>query len=196
MTSTTSWQNTAFTPRTGRFMLSFNSTPLSLGIDGVSAFSASAGSTYDDYAVLVRFNTSGYIEARNRSIYSSDTLIPYAPGQQFAFRLVVDVSQKKYSVYVIPQGQQELALASDYGFRMEQASASQLGWLGITASQGSHTLCGLAINDVHRADTSAPFGCVSMSELNAFIALWKADSTATPMREMMGAVSLWKQGGC
>ena len=49
----------------------------------------------------------------------------------------------------------------------------------------------------HRADTDPPFGCITMDEMVGFMELWKLDSTEYPMREMMGAVSLWKSGeGC
>jgi hypothetical protein len=166
-------------------------------MDGVIALSPIQGSDYTDYAALVRFSTTGTIDARNGGSYSSDASIPYVQGQQFRFRLAIDIPGKEYSVYVTPQGQSEIALASGYAFRTEQAAAAQLGWLGMISVTGSCGVCDHIIADLHRADASPPFGCMSMGELNAFIILWKADSTATPMREMMGAVGLWKAGtGC
>jgi hypothetical protein len=43
-----------------------------------------------------------------------------------------------------------------------------------------------------RADSNPPYGCISNQELLAFMDLWKTNSTAYPLREMMGTVGLWK----
>ena len=52
------------------------------------------------------------------------------------------------------------------------------------------------IIEYHRADNNPQDGNVCMGELLDFIASWKYDSTAYPMREMMEAIGLWKVGGC
>jgi hypothetical protein len=45
----------------------------------------------------------------------------------------------------------------------------------------------------HRADTNHD-GCISIQELHSFISLWKTDSTEYTIRELIGAIGLWKRG--
>ena len=47
---------------------------------------------------------------------------------------------------------------------------------------------------IHRADTSEPYNCISNTELDAFIGLWKVDSFDPTLKELMEAIGLWKKG--
>jgi len=47
----------------------------------------------------------------------------------------------------------------------------------------------------HKSDTNKD-GCVSDTEMFAFIDLWKVDSSNPTLRELIEAIGLWKQGGC
>jgi len=47
----------------------------------------------------------------------------------------------------------------------------------------------------HKSDTNKD-GCVSNTELFAFIDLWKVDSSNPTLKELIEAIGLWKRGGC
>ncbi len=47
----------------------------------------------------------------------------------------------------------------------------------------------------HKSDTNQD-GCVSMTELTAFISRWQLDSSNPTIRELIEAIGLWKRGGC
>ncbi len=47
----------------------------------------------------------------------------------------------------------------------------------------------------NKADTNQD-GCVSSTELNAFMDRWKLDSSNPTIRELIEAIGLWKRGGC
>jgi len=46
---------------------------------------------------------------------------------------------------------------------------------------------------VHKSDSTCD-GCVDMSELTAFIDLWKVDSSNPTLKELIEAIGLWKRG--
>jgi hypothetical protein len=48
----------------------------------------------------------------------------------------------------------------------------------------------------HRADTTVPFGCISSTEVFAFLDRWKQPSTDVSMAELIDAIRLWKTGTC
>jgi hypothetical protein len=101
---------------------------------GHVALSSGPGSAYSDYACLIGFGSSGYIDVRNGSGYSADVQVPYTAGQTYHFRLVVDIPSHTYSVYVTPQGSGEQTLAANYAFRTEQNSVASLGnWVSLPA---------------------------------------------------------------
>ena len=140
MTSTAIWQNTAFTAQGGSFTAGFDVIPNALGIDGITALSTSAIASYSTAAAIVRFNTGGTIDVRNGGTYAAVTSIAYTAGKSYHFRLVVNVPYHTYSVYVTPAGGTEQTLATNYGFRTEQASATSLANWGLVAETGSHTV--------------------------------------------------------
>ena len=65
----------------------------------------------------MRFNTSGNIDVRNGGSYAADATMAYSSGTSYHFRLVVNVPNHTYSVYVTPAGQSEVTLAAGYAFR-------------------------------------------------------------------------------
>jgi hypothetical protein len=121
-----SFQNTGFTPRNGGFSTTFNATPSASPTNAVVGLSAAAAATYADLAVIIRFNSSGMIDARNGGAYQAARSIPYSADTSYAFRLVVNVLDHTYSAYVTPVGGAEQTLALNYAFRTEQGSVTSL----------------------------------------------------------------------
>jgi hypothetical protein len=138
--STATWQNIAFSVQNSIFTASFDATPNAAGIDGLICLSAATSTTYNNFAVLVRFSTAGNIDVRNGSGYAADTTLAYTPGKKYHFRISVNVPTHTYTVYVTPEGAAEICLAANYAFRTEQNTVTSLANLGIISSIGSYRL--------------------------------------------------------
>ncbi len=143
--SSATWQNFAFDAQSGGFTVEFDATPNDANMDGITALSAAPGQAYADFAVLVRFNSSGTVDARNGGAYDADVTIPYTAGTTYHLRLVVNVLSHTYSVYVTPQGAGEQMLASNYAFRTEQGTVTSLSNWGLIAGLGSHQVCNFTV---------------------------------------------------
>lgn len=111
----------------GRFEVTFDATPLADKIDVFTGLSREAPKIANDVAVIVRFNEKGMIDARNGGVFAAEQPLAYSANKTYRMRLVVDVTAHKYSVFVTPQGQAEVALASNYAFRSQQSSVQSLG---------------------------------------------------------------------
>lgn len=112
----------------GTFTAEFDVTPSLDPMDAVVGISPGMASGYSDIAVIVRFNSSGNIDARDGGSYSADNTIAYDEDVTYHFRLVVDVTGHTYSAYVTPNGGSEQTIGSNFDFRTEQASATSLNY--------------------------------------------------------------------
>ena len=144
-TSGASWQNQALAPQSGSFTAQFDATPGAANIDGVMGMAAGNAAAYTDLAAIVRFNSSGKIDARNGGAYSALASIPYVAGTTYRVRMVVNVPTHSYSVYVTPSGGIEQAVGLNYAFRTEQAAASTLSALASITNGGALQICGLTV---------------------------------------------------
>jgi len=140
VTSSTEWQNFSMTAQTGACTIEYDAVPNGTGLDALTGLSYGAASAYADVAVIVRFNVSGYIDARDGGAYGSDVSTAYTASTNYHFRLVVDIPNKTYDVYVTPQGSSEVQLANDYDFRTDQSTVSTLNNWVIYSGVGTHTV--------------------------------------------------------
>jgi len=148
----------------------FDAIPNDDNMDGVVALSAEPMSTFSDGAILVRFNDSGMIDARNGTFYRSNASIPYSAGINYHFRLAINLPTRKYNAYVTPEGSTEQTLATNYEFRTEQNAVSNLSNWAVWALGGtSHYVCSLAVNpdtpliaDAGRDRIIPPGGAISL----------------------------------
>ena len=85
-------------------------------------------------------------KVRDGSTYSADVSVPYTAGTTYQFSMVVDVATDTYSVYVTPQGGSQIALATDYSFRTEQATATSLSDLTEYTDAGAVSVSNFAIS--------------------------------------------------
>src|ERR1041384_7372709 len=144
-TSSTAFQNSAFTSQNGSFTATFDATPNGTGLDVATGLSQGAAAAYTDLAVIVRFNTGGTIDARNGGAYAAANTITYTAGTSYHFRVVVDVPSHTYSAYVTPAGAAELTIGTGFAFRTEQSGVTSLANWALTAITGTHTVCNFAI---------------------------------------------------
>lgn len=146
ITSQTEWTSVAFESRNVTFTYGYDAVPSANNIDTVLGLSGSYPVTdFPQLACAVRFGTSGIIEARNGAAYAAVTQIPYAAGNTYTFRLIVNPATKKYSVTVSTNGGAAVTLAKDYVFRAEQSSLSQLSCMGLISVVGSQTVSSFGI---------------------------------------------------
>ncbi len=136
------WTNTAITSQSGTFTATFNATPTASPDNALVGLSHGAQTAFTGFACMVRFNTSGAIDARNGGAYAAASVIPFSANATYHFRLVVNVSTHIYSIYVTPPGGSELTLGSNYAFRTEQNTVTSLDHYGlfVDSNGGSGTL--------------------------------------------------------
>jgi len=111
--------NAVVTTTSGALIAQFVATPSEALMDGVVGYAYGPVDAYNDYAPSIRFWTNGYVEARDGDVYRADVAVPYTAGQQFWFKLVIDVPSKTYSVF-IHDGNNAYELARGYRFRTQQ----------------------------------------------------------------------------
>jgi phage replication-related protein YjqB (UPF0714/DUF867 family) len=143
-----SWSNNSFASQSGAFTAEWDATSMTAGIDAVVGLSNGVQTTFSGFACLVRFNTSGLIDARDGSVYHALSSIPYASNTTYHFRLSVNVPAHMYSIYVTPAGGTEQVVGLNYAFRTEQSAVSSLNNYGVIvdSATGSVRVCNFAVS--------------------------------------------------
>jgi len=155
--NTSSWQNTAIATQGAAFQASFDATPNLANMDGVIGLSLGSAATYTNLAAIVRFNPSGFIDARNGGNYSATANVPYIAGLSYHFRLQIYQAAHTYTIFVTPPGSAEITLGAAFAFRSEQSGVSSLNNWAIHSEVGSQTVCNFAV-----ATLSLPAPIVSL----------------------------------
>jgi hypothetical protein len=140
--STSIWQDTLIATHSTQFQASFDATPNLASMDVVTGFSLGTADAYPRLAASVRFNTSGFIDARNGESFASNTPVHYVAGQTYHFRLLINPSTHRYSIYVTPPGSQEITLGTNFAFRI---NFSRLNYWAFNAARGSLSVCNLKV---------------------------------------------------
>lgn len=98
---------------TGKFTVSFDATP-SLVTDARIGFSQGEQSESAAFPILIVFNSSGLIQARNGSVKQGS--LPYRAGQTYHFRLLIDVPALTYSVWVAAANKTGQEIGTNFSF--------------------------------------------------------------------------------
>jgi hypothetical protein len=158
------WWNQAFPEQTGMFHVELAADVTSANMDAVIGLSTGAASKWASLAAIVRFNPQGTIDARDGSVYRADVAYAYEPGHRYFFRFDVDVSARRYSVWMkgCEQNCGYVPLARDYSFRTEQLSATRLTNVAAfvnpeTSARGSLEVCGVTVTK----DNTTADGCTA-----------------------------------
>jgi len=138
------WQNRAFTTQSGSFTAEADATPSASNIDAGLSVSNGPQTAWDGLAATVIFYTDNLIHAINGSSYTPGGFA-YAPNQTYHVRMVIDLPQARYSVFVTPPGGSEQLLGSDLAFRTTQASVTTLSNWNLVADAGSITACNMTM---------------------------------------------------
>ena len=132
------WTNTRFTAQTGSPTVNFNVTPSGNNVNTVVGLSDGPRFDSTGLAAIVRFNRSGFIDARNGDEYSSLTPVPYTRGQKYGISLQIDIPARTYDVYVTPEGGPQVQVGANFAFH---ARASALNNVAYHAEGGSDEVC-------------------------------------------------------
>ncbi len=103
-------------------------------VDGVIGFSQGIPSEYDHLSCKILFKNTGDLEVSNGADYTSDAAVPYSANQQFSFRMSVDMNAQIYSVWVTPDGADEILLADSYAFHPAPGTISSIKYRSIKMS--------------------------------------------------------------
>jgi hypothetical protein len=138
LTSSLNWQSEAIENQNAVFTIQFDAVPNGALINGVMGLSQSAASDYTNLATIVRFNPSGFIDARNGANYVALSNIPYSAGIKYHFQMSINISAHTYSAYVTPNGGSQLTIGTNMAFRVEQAAVASLGYLNVIDLNGTY----------------------------------------------------------
>jgi hypothetical protein len=138
LTAGSSWVTSATTSVSGTFTSTFDATPHASGITAFIGMTNGAQTSKRSAPWLVKFHSTGDLEALNGTSYAAVNTINWVSGSTYHFRVVVNLSGGTYSVYVTPPGQSEQTLATNYAF---QVSASSLDHYGAQDTAASLVVC-------------------------------------------------------
>jgi hypothetical protein len=112
--------------QTGSFSVDFDAS-VSLSPSNTS-FSLCQGNAtaYTGLACMMRFNSTGTIDARNGGAFAAVTSMPFSANTTYHVRMDVNVATHTYSVSVTAPGGSPVTIASNYAFRTEQAAVTSL----------------------------------------------------------------------
>jgi hypothetical protein len=126
ITSANGFVNVALSAtQTGAFTATVAASPSISPSNAVVGLSSGAATGYTGIACMARFNTTGTIDARNGSGFTTGT-IPFSANVTYTFRFVVNVATHTYSVYVTPAGGTEQTIGTSLAFRTETAAVTNL----------------------------------------------------------------------
>jgi hypothetical protein len=126
ITSANGFVNAALTSsQTGVFTATFDASSSVSPANSVVGLSSGAATGYTNIAAMIRFNTTGTIDARNGGTFTTGT-ISFSAGVVYHFRLVVNVPSHTYSAYVTAPGGSEQTIGTNLAFRTETAGVTSL----------------------------------------------------------------------
>ena len=95
---------------------------------GIGLLDSSTTATWwTDMPLILRVYSEGYFDVRNGEDYEANKIINYQLGKRYHVRVVTDLSEKKYSVYITPEDGQETLIAEDYKFRIGAPIPENIG---------------------------------------------------------------------
>jgi hypothetical protein len=130
--------NRTFTAETGSVAeISFDAQPMKDRIDGVIGYSDASMPIriYADTCIAVRMNSEGTWDVRSGKDYVSDAYVKYSANELFHVRIVIDLSNERYDVWITPSEGEEVQVGKSCAFRQEAMPLGRLGRL-VLASGG------------------------------------------------------------
>jgi hypothetical protein len=151
VSSAQGFSNAAVESQDALVVTSFRAWPSTTAMDAVIGMSSGPANAFTDLAAAVRFNPLSYIDVRDGDSYRADRVVQYEPGYEYEVKMIVNVRNKTYSVWVhAPQVSDTFTeIAHEFAFRSEQRAVATLDNLAQRVTSGGQ----LAVCDT-AADTS------------------------------------------
>src|SRR6266576_1371899 len=184
-TSAGTWRNNSIPSQAGAFEAQFDATPTAANMNGVVGFANGPAADWTNLAAIVRFNSTGTIDARNGGDYAAATAIPYTAGTSYHVRLDVDLASHTYDVYVTPAGATERPVGNAFAFRTEQSAVSALNTLGVYAAAGSATVCNVTLA-ASTPPPPAPVAAVTVSPAAASVSVGATIQLKATLKDASG----------
>src|SRR5439155_20363619 len=99
--------------QSGFFTVQFDASPSISPSNATVGLCQGAQTGYPGIACIVRFNTTGTIDARNGGAYAAATSVPFSAGSTYHFRLAVNLPAHTYLIYVSPADGAKTTLGTD-----------------------------------------------------------------------------------
>jgi hypothetical protein len=126
--------------QTGTFTAKWTSKPGQNMMDGGVGMSLGQQTYWAGAAAIVLYDTTGKIVVRDYSAYAASVDYPYSAGTRYRFRMVVNVPNKTYSVWVRLANGSETQLGTNYRFRDTQQVSTLDHWMARVDSASVSTL--------------------------------------------------------
>jgi hypothetical protein len=136
----------------GTFDVFFQATPVSAQSDALAGITFGTADSYQDLAAIVRFNPSGFMDARNGDRYQAVSSLPYSAGVARFIHMSIDLLRRTYSASVDGQ-----LLARDFSFRNEQSGVLAFDALAIKVDEGGGLdVCDLRVQPASSCESALP----------------------------------------
>ncbi len=138
------WVNTSFTNQTSDFTVNFTASVSTAPTNAIIALGNGAQTAYASFAALVRFNTSGDIDAYDGAAagyIGPSTPVAYSAGTAYAFVLTVHPKTQTYDAIVNGR-----VIGTGLKFRASATSLNDYGaFVSTSGGSGSLTVSGFSI---------------------------------------------------
>ncbi len=137
-TPTAGWTNNSLPPLTAPITLYYDVMTTAEPSGSYIGTSSGPQTLVTGFATLVRFNSSGTVDAINGSTYHAVNSLKYKANTTYHVQQRVDPVTHTYSVEVEPAGQPWVTIATDFAFQTGQSNVTQIdNWAAKTNSTGS-----------------------------------------------------------
>src|SRR5437016_849730 len=187
LSSAGTWRNNSIPSQAGAFEAQFDATPTTANMNGVVGFANGPAADWTNLAAIVRFNSTGTIDARNGGDYAAATAIPYTAGTSYHVRLDGNLASHTYDIYVTPAGATERLLGGSFAFRTEQSAVSALNNLGVYAAAGSATVCNVTLG-AWTPPPPAPVATVTVSPAAPSVSVGATVQLTATLKDASGNV--------
>ena len=118
----------AIEPQTHNFEATWTAVATADSVDGVLGFSEVLPASYGDFDLKILFKNNGFIMVSDSADFEADSMVAYVADQAFAFKMVADIDAQTYSVWVTPEGEDEILLADAYYFSPQADSVESINY--------------------------------------------------------------------
>jgi hypothetical protein len=102
-------------------------------------------SDFSNLAAVIRFNSSGTIDAMNGSAYTAASAIRYSSGVSYRFIMDVHFSSHTYNAYVMI-GTRQRTIGRNLAFRTAQSHVGTLNNVAAMTAPGTTNVCNITLS--------------------------------------------------